>query len=64
MRDRYLYHEEKEQELIRLLGPGAYILRDRSGGTTKPLTLREFRLRLEAGGTYDKYAWGGCGCGF
>ena len=62
--DRYRFHEEKEQEAIALLGAGAYILRDRRGGTTKPLTLRDFRLRLEATGEYDKHEWGGCGCGF
>lgn len=61
--DRYRYHEEKEQELIAELGDGAYILRDRRGGITKPLTLRAFRERLEATGEHDKQEWGGCGCG-
>lgn len=64
MPERYKFHEKKEQELIALLGPSAYILRDRRGGTTKPLTLRDFRLRLESQGTFDKHEWGGCGCGF
>lgn len=62
--ERYRYHESKEQELRETLGPNAYILRDRRGGTTKPLTLRDFRLRMEAQETFDKHEWGGCGCGF
>jgi hypothetical protein len=38
------------------------ILKDRRGGKSKPLTLRNFRLRLEAQGEFDKNDWGGCGC--
>jgi hypothetical protein len=38
------------------------ILRDRKGGETRPLTLAEFRGRIESG-DYDKDEWGGCGCG-
>ena len=29
---------------------------------TRPLTMRDFRLRLMAGGEYDELEWGGCGC--
>lgn len=39
------------------------ILRDRRGGTTKPMTLRELRLRVEAGEKFPDNEWGGCGCG-
>jgi hypothetical protein len=39
------------------------ILKDRRGGKTKPLSLRELRLRIDAGEEFDKYEWGGCGCG-
>lgn len=39
------------------------ILKDRRGGTTKNLTLRAFRLRVEAGEEFDRTDWGGCGCG-
>lgn len=39
------------------------VLKDRRGGTTKPLTLRDFRLRVEAGEKFDRHDWGGCGCG-
>jgi 3'-phosphoadenosine 5'-phosphosulfate sulfotransferase (PAPS reductase)/FAD synthetase len=38
------------------------ILRDRTGGVSKPLTLKNFRLRIEAQGEFDREAWGGCGC--
>ena len=45
--DRYRWHEEQEQLLRRVLRKNVAILRDRRGGTTRPLTLRCFRLRLE-----------------
>lgn len=39
------------------------ILRDRRGGQTKPLLLRDLRLRVEAGEKFPRDEWGGCGCG-
>jgi len=61
--DRYAYHEAKEQELREYLGKDVAILRDRRGGTTRPITLREFRERLQAEpGLFDELEWGGCGC--
>lgn len=61
--ERYLHAEEKEEEIREHLGKDISILKDRRGGTAKPMTLRAFRLRLEAGDTdYDKDDWGGCGC--
>ncbi len=39
------------------------ILRDRRGGTTKPMTLQSLRLRVEAGEEFPRDEWGGCGCG-
>lgn len=62
MPDRYRYHEGKEEELRVYLGKDVSILRDRRGGETRPLTLREFRLRLEAGESCDRYDVGGCNC--
>lgn len=38
------------------------ILRDRRGGQSKPLTLRNFRLRVEAKQKHDEHEFGGCGC--
>ena len=60
--ERYAFHEQKEQELRAYLGKDVSILRDRTGGESKPLTLRDFRLRLEAGGQCDMFDIGGCGC--
>jgi len=61
--DRYRWHEEREQELREFLGKDVAILRDRRGGETRPLTLRELRQRLEAdAGAYDQQDWGACGC--
>ncbi|MER0477008.1 hypothetical protein ABR737_01315 [Streptomyces sp. Edi2] len=42
--ERYAHAEAKEEELRELLGDVA-ILRDRRGGTSRPLPLRELRLR-------------------
>lgn len=62
-RERFLYHEGKEQELREFLGKDVAILRDRTGGKSTPLTLRQFRERIEAQGElFDGDDWGGCGC--
>jgi hypothetical protein len=53
--------EKNEQSLRDLLGDVS-ILRDRSGGETKTLTLRALRERIQAGGQIDMFAIGGCGC--
>lgn len=62
MPERYAYHEQKEQELRAYLGADVAILRDRSGGVTKPLTLRELRQREECLPMPLGDDWGGCGC--
>src|SRR5690606_21573486 len=60
---RYLYHERREQELRDFLGKDVAILLDRRGGGARPMTLREFRERLEADDKQlDLNEWGGCGC--
>jgi hypothetical protein len=62
--DRYRFHEREEQRLREKLGDVS-ILKDRRGGETRPLTLRQFRERIEAHGqlTFDEQMeWGGCGC--
>ncbi|MBI4446905.1 MAG: hypothetical protein HY645_13490 [Acidobacteria bacterium] len=61
MPERYHYHEAREQELRRHLRKNVAILKDRSGGKTTPLTLREFRGRVKAGLNTGN-DWGGCGC--
>jgi hypothetical protein len=62
MPERYAYHERREQELRDHLGKDVAILRDRHGGETRPLTLREFRERRQAGEPCDLFDIGGCGC--
>ena len=55
--------EENEQGIRDHLGrDDVAILKDRSGGTTTPLTLRELRERIEGGGQVDMFDIGGCGC--
>jgi hypothetical protein len=62
MPERYAYHEQKEQEIRGLLGDVS-IMRDRSiKGGGRPLTLRQFREKIQAGQQCDLFDWGGCGC--
>jgi hypothetical protein len=61
MPERYAYHEAQEQALRQQLGDVS-ILRDRSGGQSRPLTLKTFRQRVQAGQSYDLFEIGGCGC--
>lgn len=60
----YLRMERKEEEFIIRLGRKATILKDRRGGGKGiPITLGEFRERIESGDTsYDHNDWGACGC--
>lgn len=62
MPDRYRFHEEKEAALGQHLGKKVTVLRDRRGGKTTPLSLREFRERVESQCPIDEQEWGGCGC--
>ena len=57
---------EREEEALRTyLGKDVAILRDRRGGTTKPLPLKVFRQRQEEGEKCDLLDWGkGCQCFF
>lgn len=62
--DRYKWHEDQEQETRVHLGrDDVAILRDRRGGDTKPMTMREFRERVEVTGEFDGADWGAaCSC--
>ena len=67
MPERYAEHEREEESLREYLDKDVAILRDVRGGETKPLTLRNFRLRLEDKNAqqpllFDEFDWGGCGC--
>ena len=61
MPERYAYHEAKEEEMRARVGDYS-ILRDRRGGTTKTLSLKTLRERIEAKQSFDALDWGGCGC--
>lgn len=62
-RGRYLEWESGENETRALLGKDVTILRDRSGGTARPVSLTEFRERLERQPSlFDDDEWGACGC--
>lgn len=61
--ERYAYAEAREAELADYLGKPVAVLRNRQGGTTVPLTLRDFRHRLESQpDLVDSDDIGGCGC--
>ena len=62
--DTYAEWEDKEEELREFLDADVAILRDRSGGGSRPITLKDFRLRIESENTgqLDLFEWGGCGC--
>jgi len=67
MPERYAEHEREEESLREYLDSDVAVLRDRTGGESKPLTLRNFRLRLEDKNAqqpmlFDEFDWGGCGC--
>lgn len=64
MPERFAYHEQKEQEFIEMKGKKYTILKDRRGGKTKPLSLRELRECVEKENSkgLDLLDWGGCGC--
>ena len=58
------FDEHAAQEILTqdIIGTKATILRDRTGGSTKPLPLAELRRRIESGDQIDDEEWGGCGC--
>lgn len=61
--DRFAGWERHEAEMRAVLGADVAILRDRSGGTTKPLPLTVLRQRERTGQpALDLDDWGGCGC--
>jgi hypothetical protein len=59
----YAYHEAEEERLRQFLNKDVAILRDRRGGTSKPLTMTALRKRVEAAVVpVPTDEWGGCGC--
>lgn len=57
----YFEWEEWEEDMRVIVGDHS-ILRDRSGGGSKPLTLKNFRLKVERDEPVDDFEIGGCGC--
>ncbi|MFE7727455.1 hypothetical protein ACFU5D_16870 [Streptomyces anthocyanicus] len=61
--ERYARAEAAETKMRALLGKDVSILRDRTGGDTKPLTLASLRTRIEEQpDQLDLFDEGGCGC--
>lgn len=61
--ERFASWERHEQELRDDVGKDVSILRDRSKGTTTPLTLRSFREGIQSQTLlFDPNDFGGCGC--
>jgi len=60
--ERYAAEERAEAEMRDYLGKDVSILRNRRGGTLKPLTLTALRERVEVTQDVDRDDWGGCGC--
>lgn len=63
--DVYARWEAEERRFREHTGKDVAILRDRTGGTTKPLTLQRFREMIEASqvpGLFDMENEGGCNC--
>jgi 3'-phosphoadenosine 5'-phosphosulfate sulfotransferase (PAPS reductase)/FAD synthetase len=48
--ERYRWHENEELKTRKLLNKNVSILRDRRGGLTRPMTLKELRQRIETNG--------------
>jgi hypothetical protein len=61
-RAAFLSTEREEGKLRSYLDADVAMLRDRTGGVTRPMTLVEFRRRIEAQESFDSAEWGGCGC--
>jgi hypothetical protein len=62
-RPRYLEWEAEEHETRVMLGKDVSILRDRTGGDMRPLSLTEFREGLDLQPSlFDADEWGACGC--
>lgn len=59
----YAYHEGREDKFRAEVGKDVAVMRDRTGGTSTPLTLRRFRERLETQPSlFDQNDWGACSC--
>lgn len=63
MPERYAYHEQKEQEMIKFLGINVAILKRTKNKVTMPLSLKKLREEIiNRPEQIDMYDVGGCGC--
>jgi len=62
MPERYAWHEAQEKKLRNQVGDFSVMTDRRGDGKKKPLTMKAFRERVEAGESFDRHDWGGCGC--
>jgi hypothetical protein len=60
--DVFAFHEQQEREFRAWIGKDVSILRDRTGGQVRTLTLEALRARIESNQQIDFHEWGGCGC--
>lgn len=60
----FAYHAAKEQEMREYLGKDVSVMKDRRGGTLRPLPMLEFQRQVESGErTVNPRDWGkGCEC--
>lgn len=58
----FCWWRDGEQRVRDALGKDVAILRDRRGGTTRPLTLAALERRIACGESFDLFDIGGCGC--
>lgn len=57
---------EEQEAIIDLTARGIEpltVLKDRRGGETRNLSLKDLRIRIESGEKFSRNDWGGCGCG-
>lgn len=63
MPERYDEWEQEEEKTREMLGKDVAMPKETRSGITKPLTLRDFRLRLEVQPSlFEHDEWGACGC--
>lgn len=60
--ERYLYHEKKEQEFQEFIGEEVTILSQTTKGVRRNLSLKELRLRIEAGEDFSFSKGMACAC--
>ena len=60
--DRYARAEQEENSMRELLGKDIAFMKKTTNGVTKPYTLRQLRLDVEAHKEIDLFDIGGCGC--